>query len=130
MTELDTSLRPTVRDILNAYGKEMTVRRRTRTYDPDTDATTVGAPVEYTVMGSPPAPVFVRELGKRDQTPEYIDVLPTDTEVWVAEEGAPVIVAEGDEFEFDNQKFSVVRVQPYYSGDLICARQVFLRGLK
>jgi hypothetical protein len=129
MTQLDVDLRASVKLIIDEVGKVMSVVRKTRAYDPNTDATTVGTPVTYTVKGSPPAPVSVRELGKRDATPDRMDLLPTDSVIWFAEENAVIDIQEFDEIHFDGLKFFVVQKNVYYSGELICAREVFVRGL-
>lgn len=119
---LDAKLRPVAKRLLETYGKASTLTRVTGgTYDPVTGQTTDPTETDYTVYASPP------KFFRRDAVDGEI-IRETDFYVTIAAQGLAVTPdRETDTFTFDGADYTILRVEPQYSGELVAAYKLHLR---
>lgn len=120
---LDTEMRDVAVELIDEFGKAITVIRESQTYDPATGQT-VTTSTEVPVNAAPP----------RDFTLARIDgtlIQQGDTVVQVAAKGldlgTPDAPQATDKVEIDGTRWGIVQIGKVYSGDLIALYALHLR---
>lgn len=107
MTELDTEAAAAIKQILDELGKEVTLHRTTKNYDPVSGKDT-GVDSSESVIITPPQ---VETVENDDRTTKSI---------WTFYSGPVDTISDGCWFNIDNKNLAVVKASPVYSGELIC----------
>lgn len=120
---LDTEMRQVAVDLIDEFGKALTIVREEQSYDPSTGQT-ITTTVEVSVNASPP----------RDYSLARIDgtlIQAGDTVVQVAAQGldlgTPDAPQPTDKVEIDGSRWGIVQIGKVYSGDLIALYTLHLR---
>jgi hypothetical protein len=126
MTELDTTLRQSVFDIVNEFGKEITFDIQTGagmgTYSAATGNRPVGSAGSAVAVTCSPPEDLIESYGEdepqlRSTVRIIVPALDLDSDVVAA-------MQAGLEASFDDRFFIVHHVRSMYSGDELCAYQL------
>lgn len=122
MTEFDTDFVPMAVEMLAEFGKQVTFRVYPEAvYDPETGKNTIGEPADYTVKAIPPYSYEAK----------YIDgdtVLAGDMQTGIAASGLEFTPKPSEtKVVIDSVEWSIVSVQPQYSGEQIAVYLIQLR---
>jgi len=116
---LDADLRATAVELADELGKQITHVRITQSYDPTTGQTTETETTE-SVNAVPPQELDLSRVdGSLIQT--------GDTFVGLPAPSVSQVPSSNDSIRFDGDTWSVVRVQPIYSGEKVALYRVQLR---
>jgi len=120
-TALDTELLAAALDLINEFGKDVTITTlASQVYDPDTGFTTEGAATDLTVKASPPTPM-TDKYGMGDIIEEG------DTIIFVAGSGITFTPAKNLKITIDTEVWRIVNVIKLYSGESVAAFGLQLR---
>jgi len=122
MTVLDDKIVPKVEEILDKYGKDLTVRDPgSDSYDPDTGLTTPGTPTDHVIKASPPWPYDYKLVDGQV-------IRPSDSWILMAKSGLPFTEPKvGWEIFVDSEEWTVVDTDTIWSGEQIAAYTCQLR---
>lgn len=121
-TELDQKFLPLVTRLLDRFGKNVTFKIRTgTTFNTLTGERTAGTIVEYVRKVSPPSK-FERFFSSNEASIE------ADLEVLLAAEGLTFALKKSDIVEIDSSDYEILQIEPIYSGELVCAYRLMLKG--
>ena len=119
-TILDQQMIPKAVEIIAKYGRDYTIDARSRTQDVS----------GRTVYGSEP-PVIVKGSPPINYNQRYVDgdvVRATDFQVILPARDLTFEPTVGMRVGFDDVDAQIVSVTPYYSGELVCAFGLQVRG--
>ena len=118
---LDATLRPVARQLINQFGKTVTLSKVTQgTYDPVSGTYSSGCTTDHTVKVSPPESYDQADIdGSLVQRDDF--------EVQLAALGAPAIPEIGDTITMDGESYSIITAPPVYSGELIAVYKLQCR---
>lgn len=117
---LDTRMRATASRLINKFGATMTLRRQAGVYDPATGKNTETA-TDYAIVGSPPSPVDLRRVDGEMIKQGDAETILAASDLTVAPDQTT------DHIVFAGETWSVVAVEPIYSGEQVAAYQLRLR---
>jgi len=117
---LDTRMRATASRLINQFGATMVLRRQAGVYYPATGKNTETA-ADYDVVGSPPYPVDLRRVdGEMVRQGDAETILAASDLTFTPDQTTDHIV-------FGGEAWSIVAVQPIYSGEQVAAYELRLR---
>lgn len=120
-TVLDTEILPEVLDVIETYGKTVTVSQvGVGTYDPTTGVGTPDSTTPYSAKASPPDR-FDNALIDND------NIQVGDTYIIFAGQGLAFTPRVGMKVTIDSVIWRCIAVTPFYSGEQIAAWEVHLR---
>lgn len=119
MTELDDISLPEIKDVIDLYGKSMTFTIETKTYNPATGGVSTSS-ASYTTIASPPFKYKIQYVN-------HDNIRLDDLRVIIPAYRSTFTPVEGMKVTIDGRQLVALRVDPIYSGDLICVWDVQFR---